>query len=166
MTEIDPRYGKEIDPRYGKDGEIGRHLSEEDQQALRIWREHNTILDPRYHEIALLALVARAISDGEFRDRLVNDTDALLDECDMTPPEGMEVRFFDNTPTTVNVVLPPVAGEIEARSGALRDSLKSRTEEALPWFNDDWNWYNRHTRDNLFPTPVPPWPARVEKLSS
>lgn len=149
----------ETDSGFGQDEEIGGHLSEEDQLALRLWRENLSILDPRYHEKGLLMLVARAISDEEFRDRLVNDTDAILTESEVKLPDWMEVRFFHNTPTTVHVVLPPPAGEMEKRPVALRDSLRSRTAEGFFLFNDDWNLSDRGTKDNLFPPPHPPWPA-------
>jgi hypothetical protein len=149
----------DTDGDFGKDGKIGGHLSEEDQRMLRFWRENLSFLDSRYHEKTLLKLVARAISDEEFRDRLVNDTDAVLAECDLALPDGMEVRFFDNTPNALHVVLPPPAGEMEQRPVALRESLRSRTAEGFFLFKDDFNLSDTGTRDNIFPPPHPPWPA-------
>jgi hypothetical protein len=149
----------EIGSGFGKDDEIGAHLSEEDQRALRLWRENVSILDPRYHGKWLLMLVARAVQDEEFRDRLVNDTEAILSECGVDFPDGIEVRFFDNTPTSVNVVLPPPAGEMEKRPVALRDSLRSRSAEGFFLFKDDWNFGDTGTKDSIFPPPHPPWPA-------
>jgi hypothetical protein len=53
----------------------------------------------------------------------------------------MRVRFFANTPSTVNVVLPPPAGEMRHRTSALRDALRSRTSgDALHFLRDDWNF--------------------------
>jgi hypothetical protein len=125
---------------YGQGDVIGSDLSEDDRKVLRLWRESLTLLDGRYHDKVLLKLVARAMVDDEFRSRLVNDTDAVMGELEPGLPDGMDVRFFANTPTTVNVVLPPRAGEMENRSGALRDALRSRTSgDALGFFEDDWD---------------------------
>jgi hypothetical protein len=118
---------------------IGSDLGEDDRSALRLWRESLALLDERYHDKALLKLVARAMVDDEFRSRLVDDTDAVLGELELKLPNGMRVRFLANTPTTVNVVLPPGAGEMEKRPRALRDALRSRTSgEALAFFEDDF----------------------------
>jgi hypothetical protein len=119
---------------------IGGDLKEDDRNALRLWRESMTLLDGRYHDKILLRLVARSMNDEDFRSRLVDDAGAILDDLEPGLPEGMEVRFFANTPTTVNVVLPPPAGEVEGRSSALRDALRSRTSgDALFFLEDDWD---------------------------
>jgi hypothetical protein len=114
---------------YGQEDVIGADLSEDDRNVLRLW-----------HDKVLLALVARSMVDDAFRARLVDDTDAVLAEIEPGLPAGLDVTFLANTPTTVNVVLPPRAGEVENRSGALRDALRSRTSgDALFFLADDWN---------------------------
>lgn len=137
---------------------IGENLSDDDQNVLRLWRESLSLLDMRYHGKALLMLVARAMADDEFRSRLVNDTDAVLSEFEPGLPDGLQARFLDNTPTTVNVVLPPRAGEMEKRPKALRDALRSRTaENAVELFQDDLDFGNfaNATKDTVIFGPEP-----------
>jgi hypothetical protein len=118
---------------YNQEGVIGSDLSEDDQNGLRLWRESLTLLDGRYHSKVLLKLAARSMVDDEFRSRLVDDTDAVLGELEPGLPGDAEVRFYANTPATVNVVLPPRAGELGKRPVALRDALSSRTSgDAVP----------------------------------
>ena len=125
---------------YGQGDVIGSDLSEDDRNVLRLWRESLTLLDGRYHDKVLLKLVVRAMVDDDFRARIVDDTDAIVAELEPGLPDGMHVKFFANTPTTVNVLLPPRAGEVEIRSGALRDALRSRTSgDALFFLEDDWD---------------------------
>jgi hypothetical protein len=135
---------------------IGSDLSEDDRSALRLWRESLTMLDGRYHDKVLLKLVARAMVDNEFRSRLVNDTDAVLGELELKLLDGMDVRFLANTPTTVNVVLPPGAGEMEKRPMALRDALRSRTSgDALAFLEDDFSDQDDTGGDGTPPIVVP-----------
>ena len=135
---------------YDQEGKIGDHLSEDDQNALRLWRESLSLLDMRYHSKVLLKLVARAMADDEFRSRLVNDTDAVLAELEPGLSDGTDIRFLENSPTMLNVVLPPRAGEMEKRPVALRDALRSRTAEGLVLFEDEWDIRNVGTKDTVF----------------
>lgn len=126
---------------YGQEDLIGSDLSEDDRNVLRMWRESLSLLDARYDDKALLKLVARSMVDDQFRSRLVGDTDAVLAEVGLGLADTMHVAFFANTPTTLNVVLPPRAGELEDGSGALREALRSRTSEDAVFSGggDDWN---------------------------
>ena len=76
------------------------------------------------------------MADEEFRDRLVNETEAVLEELDV--PEGTTLRFFDNTEDTLNVVLPPKGGQMKARPVPLREVLSSRTSSES-FLRDDFD---------------------------
>jgi hypothetical protein len=127
-------------PGYGDRDEIGAELSEDDRNALHLWRESLTLLDERYNDKVLLRLADRSMRDPEFRARLVDDPASVLAEIGARLPDGVRVRFFANTPSTVNVVLPPQVGEMRHRTSALRDALRSRTSgDALFFLRGDWN---------------------------
>ena len=85
---------------------------------MRSWRENLIVMDSRYKSKVLLKFAVLAMVDEQFRYRLVNDTEAVLGELRSQAdlPEGVTVKFFDNTPGTLNVVLPPRAGEISSLS--------------------------------------------------
>ncbi|MFL6075185.1 MAG: hypothetical protein ACJ73S_17455 [Mycobacteriales bacterium] len=124
---------------YDRD-EIGTELTEDDRNVLHLWRESLTFLDDRYNDKVLLRLADRSMRDPEFRARLVDDAASVLAEIGASVMDGLRVRFFANTPDTVNVVLPPPAGEVRHRTSALRDALRSRTSgDALFFLEDDWN---------------------------
>jgi hypothetical protein len=134
---------------YGEENVIGADLSDDDRNVLHLWRESLSLLDERYDDKVLVRLVAQSMVDDELRSRLVDDTDAVLNELRLRLAYSMKVRFFSNTPTTLNVVLPPPAGEAEKRSDALRDALRSRTSEAAFFEErgDDWNISDPGGRD-------------------
>jgi hypothetical protein len=120
-------------------------LNEEDNRILGHWRDSLSVQDPRYHSKGLLQLATHAMIDEEFRSRLVNDTEALFRELQPKLeelPEGVALRFFDNTNDTLNVILPPQAGEVSHRSAALKDLLRSRTSVELISGGDDWDFGN------------------------
>lgn len=132
----------------GGDGEGPRSdsfsdaLSDDDKNVLRHWHDSLGVLDSRYGEKGVLQLAHQAMLDEQFRSRLVGDTEALLGELQskLDPlPEGVKLRFFANTPDTLNVVLPPEAGEMEKRPVELRERLSSRTSEAVALFRDDFD---------------------------
>lgn len=120
------------------------NLSDEDTRVLRLWRENLVLQDPRYRSKGLLAIAAMAVADEHFRSRLVNDTEALLSELPSTLdlPEGVALKFFDNTQNTLFVVLPPQAGVMDNKPQALRDVLRSRTADALSFGSDDFDFGN------------------------
>jgi hypothetical protein len=70
-----------------------------------------------------------ADSESGWASTAVNDTEAVLGELRSKAdlPEGVTVKFFDNTPGTLNVVLPPRAGEMSSRPAPVREQLRSRT---------------------------------------
>ena len=121
---------------------ISKLLNDEDQRVLRHWRESLTLQDIRYGGKGLLLLAHWAMVDSEFRSRLVNDTDAFLRELQLKLndlPEGVTLTFLENTKSTLNVVLPPPAGEMAYRSPTLREVLRSRTTPETRWFQDDFD---------------------------
>lgn len=50
--------------------------------------------------------IAKAWSDKEFKNRLINDTKSALAEVGVEVPDHMTVKVVENEPDTVNVVLP------------------------------------------------------------
>jgi hypothetical protein len=120
----------------------GGVLSEEDERLLHLWRESLVLQDPRYKSKVLLKFAAITMADEEFRSRLVNDTEAVLHEFQSKVdwPEGLTLRFLENTQDTLNVVLPPRSGEMSDQPVALREVLRSRT---TAWtdglFRDDFD---------------------------
>jgi hypothetical protein len=134
---------------------IGGDLTEEDRSVLRLWRETMMVMDGRYHDKELLKVVARSMSDGAFRSRLIADTAAAMGEFESRLPSETTIHFHVNTPTTINVVLPPSAGETALRSEVLCEALRSRTAgDAFCFFEDDWNLSDYGTRDSVILLPA------------
>lgn len=123
---------------YGRDDAIGANLTEADQNVLSAWYEHLLLLDPRYDDKRVRQIGARAMVDDEFRRQLVGETGTALDEDEPESPNRIDVRFFTNTPATLNIVLPPKAGATENFPARLRDALASRTSDDTALFADDW----------------------------
>jgi hypothetical protein len=119
----------------------GHELSAEDERTWRLWVQGVALSDYRSHSKAIAWLARLAMTDAEFRDALINDTENALSELpyDLKLPEGWTYRFLDNTPDTVNVVLPPRAGDPSNRTRAFSEELESRTSEGFPIFHDDFN---------------------------
>ena len=116
-------------------------LNDDDERALRLWRENLILQDPRYKSKVLLKFVAVSMADEQFRSRLVNDTDSILREfrAKVDWPEGLTLRFFENTEDTLNIVLPPRAGATSEQPSALRDVLRSRTASDAGFLKDDFD---------------------------
>lgn len=55
-------------------------------------------------------VVARAWSDDEFRQRLVNDPSAVLREQGIEVPYDVELQVVEDTPETCHLVLPASPG--------------------------------------------------------
>lgn len=125
-----------------------------DWRVLRLWRESLVVQDPRYNSKILLKLVALAMADEQFRSRLINDTEGVLRDLHVNSdlPEGVTLRFLENTQNTLNVVLPPRAGELSNRATALREALRSRTSSTMALFKDDFDIGNFDSFD-LFGDP-------------
>ncbi|MBO2446634.1 hypothetical protein J4573_05995 [Actinomadura barringtoniae] len=120
-----------------------RVLSDEDQKALRVWRDALVVQDQRLENKGVLKLAAMSMVDEDFRSRLVNDPESVLKDvrAQMGIPESVALRFFDITMDTVNIVLPPRAGSMTDRPKPLRDLLQSRTAE-LSFGGDDFDFGN------------------------
>ncbi|MFG6200023.1 hypothetical protein [Nonomuraea sp. JJY05] len=150
----------------GSPGSTRSHnpVNEDDALALRNWFDSLSWQDPRYDNKFLLKLAALATGNDEIRQRLINDTDNLIREVRSSfyraedvrpdPLEGVSVRFWENTPDTLHIVLPPRAGMAGELPERMRNALRSRT--ALPresgHINDDasdfGDWYNISNRGN------------------
>ena len=65
-------------------------------------------LDAMGNRGAFGRLVRLASEDSALRERLLNDPDAVLAEEGIKLPEGMHVKFLENTDGVVHLVLPPL----------------------------------------------------------
>ena len=68
-------------------------------------------------------ILSRADEDGDFRARLIADPDAAVaEETGTVIPEGLNVEVYEDSATTVHLVLPPspelTEAELEMASGA------------------------------------------------
>ncbi len=60
-------------------------------------------------------LVEKAWSDKAFKEKLLTDSAGVLKEAGIDVPEGVEIRFLENTEKVIHVVLPslpPLDGEL------------------------------------------------------
>jgi hypothetical protein len=136
----------------GKKREAGEGLGDDDDRIFHLWLESLVIQDPRYNSKAIAVLAREAMVNEQLRSRVVSDPEGCLRELGSKVPfpEGTAVRFYENTQTTLNVVLPPRAGGTRM-STALRDRLRSRTSDSAEWFHDDWDvgpfMGDGHTKD-------------------
>ena len=140
--------------RYGDDGPRGLaglggdSLNDDDRRVLVTWRENLTLQDPRYGSKGLFALAAYSMANDEVRSRLLNDLGGVLEEAPALAaelPEDVTLRFFENTSDTLNVVLPPRAGETSRRPARLRDMLRSRTADLVvvgAYWQDDFDLFS------------------------
>jgi hypothetical protein len=124
-----------------KKREAGEGLGDDDDRIFHLWLESLVLQDPRYNSKAIAVLAREAMVNEQLRSRVVSDPESCLRELGykLALPEGMAVRFLDNTQATLNVVLPPRAGGAGRMSPALRDRLRSRTSTSAQWFSDDWD---------------------------
>jgi hypothetical protein len=86
-----------------------------------------------------------SMANDEVRSRLLTDLDGVLEEAPALAeelPEGVTLRFVENTTDTLNVVLPPRSGETSRRPAPLRDVLRSRTEVVGASFRDDFDLFS------------------------
>jgi len=51
-------------------------------------------------------IVRKAWNDEAFKERLVNNTQSVLTEAGLRPPEGVEVKIMENTSAVVHLTLP------------------------------------------------------------
>ena len=57
-------------------------------------------------------VVSQAWTDDSFRQRLVTDPRAVLEERGLTPPAGAQITVLEDTADTVHVVLPARPDEL------------------------------------------------------
>jgi hypothetical protein len=99
--------------------------------VLRLWKEGHVTQDVRYENKGLLKLISLSLTDTDFRNRLLSDPEATLAEVPPGHlPEGIELKFHENTPDTIHVVLPPLGGGLEHRSPRFQERIFSRTSQA------------------------------------
>lgn len=125
------------------DAEPRDWLNAEDLGVLRRWREALILQDPRLENKGILKLVVLAMTSDEFRNRLVNDTEAVVADFvarGLPLPEDLTLKFYDNSRDTVHIVLPPRAGSMRNRPPALREVLRSGT--AAYSISDDFDHGN------------------------
>lgn len=68
--------------------------------------------DAQGWERSFSQVVAQAWSDNDYRQRLLQDPEAVLGERGLTPPAGKQVRIVEDTEDTVHVVLPAKPTEL------------------------------------------------------
>lgn len=56
-------------------------------------------------------IIAPAVKSPEFRRRLLQEPQQVLAEAGIELPEGVKVRFVENTKTLVHIVIPPYIGD-------------------------------------------------------
>ncbi|MFD8686319.1 hypothetical protein [Streptomyces sp. NPDC059651] len=130
---------------------MGHAINGDDVRGLRHWYTSLTFQDPRFEDgKGLLKLAALTMVHDDLRSRLVHDTESVLREfrTKLPLPEGVTLRFWENTSDTLHIVLPPRAGEMSERHPEVREVLRSRTQRdsALTrgdtgggsYFGDDW----------------------------
>jgi hypothetical protein len=122
----------------------GDLLNDDDRRLILDWRESLTLQDPRYEDKGVLALAVLAMVNEDVRYRLLNDDlEGVLGDAPAIRaqlPEGVTLKFVENSDDTLNVVLLPRPGEMGRRSIALRDMLRSRTA-AGSLFQDDYDLF-------------------------
>jgi hypothetical protein len=57
------------------------------------------------------SIIVPAMRSPAFRARLLEEPEAVLSEFGIVLPEGMAIRFLENTETTIHIVIPPYVGE-------------------------------------------------------
>jgi hypothetical protein len=57
------------------------------------------------------AIIRPAVGSEKFRRMLLDDPDAVLRQFGMVLPEGLSIKFLENTDDTIHIVIPPYVGE-------------------------------------------------------
>jgi hypothetical protein len=117
-------------------------LNAEDMGGLIRWRDALIVQSGhRGEHKGILKLVVLAMTDLEFRTRLISDTDAVIAEfkaLGWNYPENVTLNFYENSTNTMNIVLPPLAGTLRSFPPAVREVLRSGTAERIG--RDDWDF--------------------------
>jgi hypothetical protein len=56
-------------------------------------------------------IILPAMRSTEFRTRLLENPGSVLNEFGIVLPEGLTIKFLENTETTIHIVIPPYIGE-------------------------------------------------------
>jgi hypothetical protein len=65
-------------------------------------------------------VISKAWKDPQFKEKLLSDPRAALEEAGIKPPAGVEIKVVENTAHTAHLVLPPPPSpEISEESLAL-----------------------------------------------
>jgi hypothetical protein len=57
------------------------------------------------------SIIMPAMRSPRFRARLLEEPEVVLGEFGFVLPEGMTIRFLENTQTAIHIVIPPYVGE-------------------------------------------------------
>jgi hypothetical protein len=152
------------EPGDGEGHIAGAGMTEEAELVFRDWIQSLVDQDIRYHRKAIALLAREAMVDDGFRSQVLEDPAGALRALGarVSLPEEFAIRFFENTNTVLNVVLPPraetVAKQFESsgeRGGehlvALRLRLRSRTEAFATLSEDDWDIEDTETDSDSLP---------------
>ena len=70
------------------------------------------------HQKKWAVCVAKAWADGDFKQRLMTDTAAVLKEEGLDVPKGMIIKVVENTPKVFHMVIP---AKPDSAEGAIED---------------------------------------------
>ena len=70
-------------------------------------------MDREEFQKAFGKLVAKAWADEEFKAKLLSEPMMVLQENEITIPDGVEVKVIENTDTTIHLILPAASVEEE-----------------------------------------------------
>jgi hypothetical protein len=57
------------------------------------------------------SVIIPAVQSPQFRENLLKDPQSVLAEIGIVLPEGVEVKFVENTKDVVHIAIPPYIGE-------------------------------------------------------
>jgi hypothetical protein len=80
-------------------------------------------MEPQESQKAWCQVVARAWSDGAFKDRLLRDPMAALKESGIEPPADVTFKVVENSAKVMHLVLPEPPSSVEELSDAELDQV-------------------------------------------
>lgn len=57
------------------------------------------------------SVIAPSLHSPEYKARLIKEPEVVLAELGIVLPEGMVIKFLENTEDTIHIVIPPYVGE-------------------------------------------------------
>lgn len=57
------------------------------------------------------SVIVPAVKSPDFRKKLLENPEAILAQIGMELPEGVRVRFVEDTSDTIHIVIPPYIGD-------------------------------------------------------